>query len=72
MALNVSGNFMIAQWILGKDCSVQEFADKIGKCPMDVVCVSFTKEVSSTDSMGHSHGVALAHWQPNDAVTGSW
>ena len=42
---------MIAQWILGKKCDVSEFADKIRLCPMDVVCVSLTKSVTSVDSI---------------------
>ena len=40
---------MVAQWILGKHCDVEEFADKISVCPMDLVCVSFSRSVTSAD-----------------------
>ena len=48
-APNVGVNFMISQWILGKHCDVEEFADKISVCPMDLVCVLFSRSVTSAD-----------------------
>ena len=42
---------MISQWVLGKQCDAQDFANKIRDCPMDVVCVSLTKSVGSKDAI---------------------
>ena len=58
---------MVAQWILGKQCDVQEFANKIRDCPMDFVCVTVTKSVSSKHYM-FKFLDRLANATPRDGI----
>ena len=51
LAPAVDCNLMIAQWILGRECDVRDFANKMRDCPMDVVCVAVTKSITSKDAI---------------------
>ena len=67
LAPSVDCNLMVAQWILGKQCDVQEFANKIRDCPMDFVCVTVTKSVSSKHYM-FKFLDRLANATPRDGI----
>ena len=69
LAPNVSGNAMIANWVIGKDCDLFDFANAIKDSIFDLTVVTVTKEVTSRHDifkhLENLHRGTAAPWKQN-------